>query len=191
MNSVTARDVATNLLGVFLRFGIPKTILSDQGRSFQAELLAEVYEVLDIHKVRTTPYRPQCDCITERFNRTLQSMLTCFVSDHQKDWDVLLPYVDFAYNTAVHSSTDCTPFELTSGRKPRVPIDLIFDKINLSLHLTPQSYAEGTRVTMQECFRRENVTFPPTFSPIISQLFSSYFSLYPPFSFLSPLYIYN
>ena len=154
MSSVTARDVAYNLLSVFFRFGIPETILSDQGRNFQSDLLAEIYEVLDIHKVRTTPYRPQCDGITERFNRTLQSMLTCFVADHQKDWDDLLPYVAFAYNTAVHSATDTTPFELTYGRKPKVPVDLIFSKINLSLHLTPKGYAEETRLTMQECFSR-------------------------------------
>ena len=32
----------------------------------------------------------------------------------------------FAYNTAVHSTTKVSLFEMVYGRKPRLPIDLIF-----------------------------------------------------------------
>lgn len=137
MVRITAADVALKLMLVFYRHGIPDTILSDQGSNYQSQLLAEIYELLDVHKVRTSPYHPQCDGITERFNRTIQSMLTSFVNDNQKNWCTLLPSLAFAYNTAVHSSTKATPFELMYGRNPKVPVDLIFSQLKLELHLDP------------------------------------------------------
>ncbi len=87
METQTAEEIAKRLMLVFYRFGIPETILSDQGTNFQSILLAELYELLDVHKVRTSPYHPQTDGITERFNRTLQAMLSCYVQENQKDWD--------------------------------------------------------------------------------------------------------
>jgi hypothetical protein len=47
--------------------GLPEFILSDQGKNYQSALLAELWELLDVHKLRTSPYHPQCDGITERF----------------------------------------------------------------------------------------------------------------------------
>ena len=42
-----------------------------------------------IVKTRTTPYHhPQLDGMVEQLNRTLETQLSIFVQDHQKDWDV-------------------------------------------------------------------------------------------------------
>ena len=152
MVNITAAEVAKKLMLVFYRHGIPDTILSDQGSNYQSSLLSEVYELLDVHKVRTSPYHPQCDGITERFNRTIQSMLTSFIDENQANWCSLLPSLAFAYNTAVHSSTKTTPFELMYGRKPKVPLDLIFGQLNLNLHLDPESYASEVKNNLNKSF---------------------------------------
>ena len=55
MESVTASEVAKRLMLVFYRHGLPDSILSDQGTNYQSTLLAELYELLDVHKVRTSP----------------------------------------------------------------------------------------------------------------------------------------
>ena len=47
-----------------------------------------------------------------------------YVSEHQKDWDLFIPYALFTYRTAVQSSTNETPFYLMYGRDPRLPIDV-------------------------------------------------------------------
>jgi hypothetical protein len=39
------------------------------------------------------------------------------------DWDELLQYVPFAFNTSVNASTKCTPFEMMFGRKLKLPLD--------------------------------------------------------------------
>ena len=152
MNKVTSKDVAKRLMLVFYRHGIPETILSDQGTNYQATLLAELYELLDVHKVRTSPYHPQTDGLTERFNRTIQAMLTSYVADNQKDWDTFLPTLAFAYNTAVNATTKMTPFELMYGRKPKVPLDLIFSKLKIELFLDPAGYAIQVKNAFNKAF---------------------------------------
>ena len=71
----TAKTVASKFIEFFMLFGIPENILTDQGKNFQSDLISNLYELLDIHRLRTTPYYPQCDGITERFNATFKDML--------------------------------------------------------------------------------------------------------------------
>ncbi|XP_067281115.1 uncharacterized protein [Pseudorasbora parva] len=73
MREVTANQVATALLHFFSHVGIPKEILTDQGTNFMSHTLHQVYQLLGIKRVRTTPYHPQTDGLVERFNQTLKS----------------------------------------------------------------------------------------------------------------------
>ncbi len=62
-----------------------------------SKLLKELYNLLNIHRIRTSPYHPQSDRLVEQFNKTLKSMLKKFVNGEGKDWDLMLPYLLFAY----------------------------------------------------------------------------------------------
>ena len=153
MESITAAELAKRLMLVFYRHGIPDTILSDQGTNNQAALLAELYELLDIHKVKTSPYHPQCDVLTERFNRTLQAMLTSNIDENKKNWDELLPTLAFAYNMAVNATTKMTPFELVYGRTPKVHLDLIYPQLKLELFLSKEGYANQVQSALHSAFK--------------------------------------
>ena len=63
---------------LFLRFGTPRFLHSDQAPEFTSKLMSEICKLLEIRKTYTTPYRPQSDGLVERFNRTLISMLSKF-----------------------------------------------------------------------------------------------------------------
>jgi len=125
LRSVDAEHVAEQLVQVFSRVGIPQEIMSDQGSNFMSALLAEMYGLLKIQRLRTTPYHPQCNGLVERFNQTLKSMLRRSATKDGKDWDKLLPYLLFAYREVPQESTGFSPFELLYGRRVRGPLDVL------------------------------------------------------------------
>ena len=109
MKTVDAEAVAEELLKLFSRVGIPKEILTDQGPNFTSRLLAELYQLLHVDALRTSPYHPQTDGLVERFNRTLKEMLRKSAQEDGRDWGKLLPYVLFAYREAPQESTGFSP----------------------------------------------------------------------------------
>uniref|UniRef100_A0A672H0E6 Integrase catalytic domain-containing protein n=1 Tax=Salarias fasciatus TaxID=181472 RepID=A0A672H0E6_SALFA len=118
-------QIAYALLQLFLRVGIPSEILTDQGANFLSNTLRQVYRLLHIKSIRTTPYHPQTDGLVETYNRTLKSMLKKVVSTSGKDWDKWLPYLLFAYHEVPQASTGFSPFELLYGRRVRGPLDVL------------------------------------------------------------------
>ena len=89
--------------------------------------MQEVCQLMGIHKSRTTAYHPQCDGLVERQNRTLQDILSAYVSDHQDDWDQWVSLAVYAYNTSTHESTGFSPYELVFCRIARTPLELDLD----------------------------------------------------------------
>eukprot|EP00731_Ephydatia_muelleri_P013583 Em0007g893a len=125
MRAVDAEAVAEELVKMFTRVGIPREILTDQGSNFTSQLLAELYRLLHIRPIRTSPYHPQTDGLVERFNQTLKSMLRKVATQEGEAWDKLIQYVLFAYREVPQSSTGFSPFELLYGREVRGPLDVL------------------------------------------------------------------
>ena len=121
----TAAVVAEKLLELFTRHGIPKEILTDQGTNFMSCLLKELYKMLGVKSIRTTPYHPQTNGLVERFNQTLKQMLRKMMSEEGRNWDRMLPFVLFAYREVPHTSTGYSPVELICGRDVRGPLEVL------------------------------------------------------------------
>ena len=121
MRSVDAENVAEELLKLFARVGIPAEILADQGSNFTSQLFSELHSMLHIHWISTTPYHPQTNGLVERYN----AMLCKTAVQEGKDWELLLPYILFAYREVPQSSTGFSPFELLYGRDVRGPLDVV------------------------------------------------------------------
>ena len=58
-------------------------MLTDQGANFMSGLLGEIYHILQIKRIRTTPYHQKTDGLVERFNETLISMIKKFTSKNK------------------------------------------------------------------------------------------------------------
>lgn len=63
--------------------------------------------------------------------RTVKAMLRSVVNYQQKNWTEQLAAIDFAYNNAVHPSTQLTPFELDIGLHPRTPYTCLFPEVEV------------------------------------------------------------
>ncbi|XP_033105323.1 uncharacterized protein K02A2.6-like [Anneissia japonica] len=138
-SEVTARAVVRDF---FSRFGVLFQLHSDQGRNFESELFISLCKVLQIHKTRSTSYRPSANGQVERFNRTLMDAVRCFMGKRQKDWDIHLLQIAGALRSTVNRSTVFTPNMLMLGHEVSLLADLVFgDGI-------PENAAEvGTYIT--------------------------------------------
>ena len=125
LRSIEAERIAEELVKVFARVGVPREMLTDQGSNFTSQLLCEVYQLLKVQPIRTSPYHPQTDGLVERFNQTLKLMLRKAAHEEGKDWDKLLPYLLFAYREVPQASTGFSQFELLYGRQVRGPLDVL------------------------------------------------------------------
>ena len=123
----TARTTAEALFNSFIvHYGMPKRLHSDQGANFESRLIKELCDISGCQKSRTTPYHPQGNGMTERFNRSLLGMLGTLEPQQKADWKSHIAPLVHAYNCTRHESTGFTPYSLMFGRDPHLPVDLTF-----------------------------------------------------------------
>jgi transposase InsO family protein len=148
---VVARVLVEN---VFLRFGAPLRLLSDQGPEFESDLLKELCRLLRIEKIRTTPYHPSTNGMLERFHRTLNAMIGKVVNDDQRDWPDHLPAALAAYRATVHDATGVTPYRMMFGRELRLPVDVTYGLRPDSEQsaTSNEEYVDRLNETLRRCF---------------------------------------
>ncbi|GBM53839.1 Retrovirus-related Pol polyprotein from transposon 297 [Araneus ventricosus] len=110
---------------IILKHGAPREMISDRGRSFLSNLVKDINQLCQTSHLLTTAYHPQTNGLTERFNKTLADMLSMYVDVEQRNWDTILPFVTFAYNSAKQDTTGFSPFFLVHGRDIETPLDVI------------------------------------------------------------------
>jgi transposase InsO family protein len=124
-----AKTVAKLLVDeYFVHYGIPERLHSDQGANFQSRVIDHLCKLLGIKKSRTTPYHPQGDGMTERFNKTLISMLKTLDPAKKPRWKDHVASLVHAYNCTRHESTKHSPFFLMFGRQPRLALDVFLGR---------------------------------------------------------------
>ena len=74
LKSITAEAVAEALVTIYSRVGLPEEVLSDMGTQFTSECMQKVERLLSVKHISTSSYHPQCNRLTEKFNRTLKKM---------------------------------------------------------------------------------------------------------------------
>ena len=127
----TAQEAAKFLLeNVILKFGPPKTILTDRGREFCNETFDSLAKLYRSERKTTSAYHPQTNGLTERFNGTLSTMMSHYVNDQHTDWDRFLPHLLFAYNSSVHETTGYSPLYLLLGYQPSTIHDITLNPIS-------------------------------------------------------------
>uniref|UniRef100_A0A8R1EEU6 Integrase catalytic domain-containing protein n=1 Tax=Caenorhabditis japonica TaxID=281687 RepID=A0A8R1EEU6_CAEJA len=119
-----AETVARAILNeCLLKFGCPGGIVSDPAKTFTAEAFKQFCGLLRVSHHLAIPYHSRGNGATERTFRTFHSLMSKYVNEAHTDWDTILPYITFCYNTTIHSTTGETPFFLLFGRDPVFTID--------------------------------------------------------------------
>lgn len=110
-----AESVAAALALIVADFGPPRTIQSDRGLEFTAEVTENLMQRLSINQHLCTPYHPQSNGLAERFVRkTLAQLRKLTVPNDQ--WSALLPAAQLSLNLLVNSGMSISPFEALFAR---------------------------------------------------------------------------
>ena len=104
--------------------GLPNSIVSDRDSRFLSAFWKSICAKLGIKQDLTTARHQQADGQAERSIGIMKSILRKYVSHGNLDWDLKLPFVEFAVNNSISTSTGFTPFYLAYGHNPREPEDL-------------------------------------------------------------------
>ncbi|KAG7567857.1 Reverse transcriptase domain [Arabidopsis thaliana x Arabidopsis arenosa] len=105
--------------------GIPRTIVSDRDTKFLSHFWRTLWRKLGTKLLFSTTCHPQTDGQTEVVNRTLSTLLRATLGKNMSTWLDCIPFIEFAYNRAVHSATKLSPFEIVYGINPLSPLDLV------------------------------------------------------------------
>ena len=150
----TARFIKEDIV---CKFGTPQCILTDNGTHFTASLTTELLKQLGITHLYATPYHPQTNGQTERYNSTMDAKIAILSNERKTNWDDQLPFVTFNYNSSIHATTNQVPFELMHGRRPILPFDQPNETLVMTYGPNHQKQLEDYLSTMTELAKQNIV----------------------------------
>nr|GEU41760.1 hypothetical protein [Tanacetum cinerariifolium] len=102
--------------------GLPHT-----QRAKDSVMVARLYfvEIVKLHGVPKTLTSDRDVKFTEVVNQSLRNLLRNLIRDNAKQWDLILPQDEFAYNRSVNHTTGKSPFDVMYGWNPITPLDLV------------------------------------------------------------------
>jgi transposase InsO family protein len=120
----TEEAIAEFLHEIYVNYGAPREILSDNGTNLLSGAVKHYVRMLKARHRTTTPYHPRTNGKVENLNGTLGKMLTKYLMGKPtRLWDEYVPQALFATRVRLHSTTKMSPFYLVYGVYPRLPDD--------------------------------------------------------------------
>ena len=104
---------------------IPRTIVFDQDSKFLIHFWRIIYRKLGTSLSFSSSHHPQIDRQIEVTKKSLGNLLGSYVGKNIKQWDLILPQIQFAYNHSMHHSIGKSPFKVIYDANPIGPLDLV------------------------------------------------------------------
>ena len=123
----TAKTVAKFLWQGYLSiFGSPAKILSNWGANFESNITKELWELMSIWKVRTSPYHAQTNGCVEQAHQMLIHMRGKLSREWKVDWPKYLPELVHAYDSTRSAIIGYSPHSLIFGCQLHLTINFYF-----------------------------------------------------------------
>lgn len=107
---------------VFLRFGVPEVVISDNGPQLRSDAFKAFLETYKVKHWLTASYHPQANP-TEAVNKTIITAIRAYIKDDvpHDTWDEHIAEITYALNSSTHSTTKASPNLVVFGK--RLPED--------------------------------------------------------------------
>eukprot|EP00253_Pinus_taeda_P018140 PITA_18140 len=108
----TEDSVIQFLFHFFVRYGLPREVITDGGPQFVGNKLAATLNNYHVQHNITTPYRSQANGQVESSNKVIESILTKTIAAHRRDWAARLPEALWAYRTTWRIGLDLSEAQI-------------------------------------------------------------------------------
>ncbi|XP_016164614.1 uncharacterized protein LOC107607148 [Arachis ipaensis] len=116
------------------RFGIPKEIISDNGRHFTDNKLGSFLKKFNIQHHFSSVEHPQSNGQAETANRIILQAMKRKLDNAKGEWAELIPEILWSYNTTIQTTTGETPFKLVYGSEALIPVEVGTPTIRTELY---------------------------------------------------------
>ena len=104
-----------------MHYGWPEKILTDQGKSFENNLIHELCELAQVKKLHTSPYHPETNGQCEHFNTTVINIWGTLPTHAKKNLQEWVATLTHAYNCPVSPVTGFSPYFLCLDEPQKYP----------------------------------------------------------------------
>ena len=125
-----AKQLAEKIITIF---GISNMIVTDQGTNFMSDVFKRICKLFKISKISTTAYHPESNGALERSHKSLLNYIKSYIKPRDNNWDELISYACFSYNTTPHTVTKLSPYEILFGRTCNIPGELQKQQVNYNI----------------------------------------------------------
>jgi putative transposase len=117
-------DILFNEVCIARGAGAFDTIQSDRGSQFTSSLYRNLMQHWGTTVSLSSVATPTGQSLVEASNNFISSYLRRVVNEGGANWHTFMDIASFAHNSTTNSVTNCTPFELLQGFKPRTPVEI-------------------------------------------------------------------
>ncbi|XP_072077793.1 uncharacterized protein [Arachis hypogaea] len=126
------------------RYGIPREIISDNGRQFTDHKLATFLTNFNIKHHFSSVQHPQTNGQVESANRIILHGLKKKLDEAKGERAGLIPEILWSYNTSIQSATGETPFKLVYGAEALIPVEVSVPMLRTELYNQPNNQQART-----------------------------------------------
>ena len=109
---------------IICRFGIPRVLVSDNGKQFDNNAFRDFCSQLGIRNHYSSPAHSQANGQVEVTNRSLLKIIKTRFEGAKGIWPEELPSILWAYRTTTRTPMGKTPFQLTYGNEAVIPVEI-------------------------------------------------------------------
>lgn len=123
MRTITSANTIAALGRLIARFGVPRSIVSDNGTQFTSQEFSQFCKNHNIVHIKSTPYHPRTNGLAERAVRTFKDRIKAAGADCMVERE--LQQFLFSYRNTRVRATGQSPAEIMFGTRLRTRLDLL------------------------------------------------------------------